>query len=222
MLLLLHVLLILLGSLHRLLEGLLIVAIQTLIEIELVQRLIVLLEGGENVAAEEDLVEGVELGVIEVAVEAVVLVAVVILVVLVVLIVRQDVQLVLLVLNDGTGLCSRVLIGLLGLLLLLLPHNNRLLAEEHQRLHDVLLVVLDRAGQLAGVSLDEGAQPDHEALDLEVLLDLRLYLVVYQLEEALGASHLLQAGEGLRGVVPNAHGYALGEHALVIGGLRLT
>ena len=137
------------------------------------------MHGGKDVPEEEDLVEVVQFGVVEVAVDL--FVAVVVLVFLVVFVVAEDVQLVLLVLNDG--LLNVVLLSLLGLLDLPLAHHNGALAEEHEGLHYVLLALLHGQRALAGVLLHEGCQPNDEALDLEILLNVVLRQVKDQLEE---------------------------------------
>jgi hypothetical protein len=85
LLLLLYILLILDGLLHSLLEGALVILVEALEEVELVDLGVLLLHRLEDVAAEENLVQGVQLRVVEVPVH--VLVAVVVLVLLVVLVI---------------------------------------------------------------------------------------------------------------------------------------
>jgi hypothetical protein len=118
-LLLLYILLILHGLLHGLLECGLIILVEALKEVELVELGALLLHGLEDVAAEEDLVEGVQLRVVEVSVH--VLVAVVVLVLLVILVIRDQLDRVLLVLVDLSLALDVIFLALLGLLLVLDP-----------------------------------------------------------------------------------------------------
>ena len=200
LLLLLYILLILDGLLDGLLEGALVILVEALQEVELVQLGALLLHRLEDVATEQHLVQRVQLRVVQVPIH--VLVAIVVLILLIVLVIRDQLYRVLLILVDLSLALDVIFLALLSLLLVLDPDDDALLAEEGDDLHDVAHLLLHLRRELVGVSLHQRRQPDHEALDLEVLLHGRLGQLKDQPEEVLRAVQLVQSHQGVRGAVP--------------------
>ena len=140
----------LLCTLYGLLDLGMIVAIEHLPEVHIVGLPAVILHVDQEVPEEQDLVHRVQLRLIQVvAIEVVV--AVVILIILIVLIIADQVDTISFLILDDPSSLTIVLFRLLLLLVILLPHDDGLLGQVHEGLHDHLHVVGDRCGQRSGL-----------------------------------------------------------------------